>query len=130
MWVVHTIATCVFFVLGNVYAWIQVFVSCCMRRFGLVSTCMCVVRIVVSVVSSLSAVTSLILLNLTRRSTGNELDWHSNDPNYTVHVIGNAFQWFVLLNFVIFILTFRKELHYNKLEIELVCNEPNPVSTC
>ena len=91
---------------------------------------MCVVRIVVSVVSSLSAVTSLILLNLTRRSTGNELDWHSNDPNYTVHVIGNAFQWFVLLNFVIFILTFRKELHYNKLEIELVCNEPNPVSTC
>lgn len=125
MQIVHTIGTCVFFVLGNVYAWSQVYVSCCMRRFGLVSTCMCAVRIVVSVLSSLSAVTSFILL----QEDLLKMNWIGIPMTLSI-LIGNAFQWFVLLNFVIFILTFRKELDYNKLEIELVCNEPNPVSTC
>ena len=135
MQTVHDIGAGLFFILGNVYAWIQVGISYRMRKFGLVTSCVCAVRTIVSVISSLSVVAFLILSSCARRLwNGNKLHWDSNDPGYTVHVIGNAFEWLLVLNFLILVLTFTKELCYTKLDIKLVgCGdgyEPIPASTC
>ena len=132
---VHDVGAGVFFVLGSIYSWIQVGISYRMKRFGLVTSCVCAVRIVVSAISSLSVVAFLILTSYAARLwDGNKLHWHSDDPGYTEHVVGNVFEWLLVLNFIILMLTFTKELCNTKLEIKLVgyrdSYEPIPVSTC
>lgn len=92
-----------------------------MKKFGLVTSCVCTVRTVVSVVSTLSLVVFLILSSYAVRLWhGNKLYWRSDDPGYTVHVVGNAFEWLLVFNFLFLMLTFTKELSNSRLEIKLV----------
>jgi ABC-type branched-subunit amino acid transport system permease subunit len=105
-----------------------------MKRFGLVTSRVCIARTVFSVVSTLSLITFFILTSYAARLwDGNKLYWHSDDPGYTVHVIGNAFEWLLVFNFLFLMLTFTKELCNSKLEVKLVGYrddyEPIPVST-
>ena len=92
-----------------------------MKRFGLVTPCVCIVRTVVSVISTLSLFAFLIMSSYARRLwQGNKLHWDSNDPGYTVHVIGNVFEWVLVFNFLMLMLTFTKELRNGRLEVKLV----------
>ncbi|XP_028403582.1 DNA damage-regulated autophagy modulator protein 1-like [Dendronephthya gigantea] len=131
---VHDVGAGIFFVFGNIYAWIQVRMSFYMKKFGLVSVYVCIVRTVVSVISTLSLLAFLILTSYAARLwDGNKFYWHSDDPGYTAHVVGNAFEWVLVFNFLILVLTFTKELCNSRLEIKLVGYrdnyEPIPVST-
>ena len=105
-----------------------------MKRFGLVSSCICAARTVISAISTLSVFAFLILTSYAARLwDGNKLYWHSDDPGYTFHVIGNAFEWLLVFSFLMFMLTFTKELCNSKLRVKLVGfqdnYEPIPVST-
>ena len=105
-----------------------------MKRFGLVTSCLCIVRTVVSVLTTLSLVMFLIMSSYAAKLwSGNKLYWHSDDPGYTAHVIGNAFEWRLVFNILILMLTFTKELSNRSLQIKLVGHrddyEPIPVST-
>ena len=92
-----------------------------MKRFQLVSLCVCILRTVVSVISTLSLLAFVILTSYAARLwDGNKLYWHSDDPGYIPHVIGNVFEWVLVFNFLILILTFTKEFYHGKLEIKLV----------
>lgn len=129
----HDAGAVIFFVVGNLYAWCQVIISYHMRKFHLVSTTLCVVRTVVSVISTASLFIFLILKFYSQKLWhGDIFYWNSNDPGYKLHVIGNAFEWILVLHFLILILTFAKELHRRRLEINLVRfpydYEPIPVS--
>lgn len=132
--IVHDVGAGIFFVLGNVYAWLQVNVSYKMKRFGKLSSSVCTMRTLVSVLSTISLPVFIIMKFYSERLwDGNELFWHANDPGYTIHVVGNVFEWLMVFSFLILILTFTKELSRYRLEVKIVGYrddyEPIPVST-
>ena len=123
--VVHVIGATVLFVFGNIYVWFQVMMSFHMKKMRLISSCVNIMRLIFAMLSTISFVLTLVMGNIAglKRKSGSNLHWHSNEPRYVEHVIGDAFEWLMVFSFLLVFLTFTKELKQSQLQFHLVGNE-------
>ena len=109
-------------------------ISFYMKRVGVISSCMYITRLIITILSSLSFVLSLTMTrSANEKRSGINLHWDSDDPGYKEHVIGNVFEWVMVFSFLLLFLTFTRELKYSRLQTRLVGNEnsyePVPVQS-
>ena len=92
-----------------------------MKRLGVISTCVYMTRLIFAILSTISFVLTFVMVSAAgRRKSGSNLHWHSNEPGYKEHVIGDAFEWVMVFSFLLVFLTFTKELGESRLQIRLV----------
>ena len=106
-------------------------ISLYMKRFGLISSCVCSFRFALSIVSTVSFIVCMIMMGYAARKwPGSHLHWNSDEPGYKEHVVSDAFEWLMVFSFMGFFLTYTKEFCRNKLQVKLVgyhYYEPVPV---
>ena len=118
---VHVIGASILFVLGNIYAWFQVVISFHMKQLGFVRLCICITRFMLSVISTVSLIVCTMMWSSAgKKWSGNNLKWDSSDPGYKEHVVGDAFEWLIVLSFLCMFLTFTKEFCKSKLVVNFV----------
>ena len=101
-------------------------ISYYMKQLELISRCMCLVRFALTFVSSASFVVCTVTITYaTQKWSGDKLFWHSNNPGYKEHVVGDVFEWLMVFSFMGMLLTFTKEFSKSRLEINLVSTKPN-----
>ena len=131
---VHLIGATILFVFGNIYVWMQVVISFYMKKLGVIGRCICITRLILAILSSISFVLTFVMMNSAwKKRSGINLHWDSDDPGYKEHVVGDAFEWLMVFSFLLVFLTFTRELNYTRLQIRLVGNEnsyePIPVQS-
>ena len=131
---VHLTGATILFVFGNIYVWMQVVISFYMKKLGVIGRCICITRLILAILSSISFVLTFVMMNSAwKKRSGINLHWDSDDPGYKEHVVGDAFEWLMVFSFLLVFLTFTKELNYTRLQIRLVGNEnsyePIPVQS-
>ena len=95
-----------------------------MKKMRLISSCVNIMRLILAVLSTISFVLTFVLVGIaTKKKSGSNLHWHSNEPGYVEHVIGDAFEWLMVFSFLLVFLTFTKELQQSRLQFRLVGNE-------
>jgi hypothetical protein len=78
-------------------------------------------RHIFAVISTISFVLTYVMINkASRKKSGSNLHWHSDDPGFKEHIIGNAFEWVMVFSFLLVFLTFTKELEHSRLQFRLV----------
>ena len=122
--IVHLIGATMLFVFGNIYVWFQVIISFHMKKMGLINSCVNIMRLIFAVLSTISFVITFVMVSIaSKKKSGDNLHWHSNEPGYMEHVIGDAFEWLMVFSFLLVFLTFAKELQQSRLQFRLVGNE-------
>ena len=122
--IVHVIGATILFVFGNIYVWFQVMISFHMKKMGFISSCVNIMRLIFAVLSTISFVLTFVMVSIaSKKKSGDNLHWHSNEPGYVEHVIGDAFEWLMVFSFLLVFLTFTKELQQSRLQFRLVGNE-------
>ena len=102
---------------------------------GVISLCVYTTRLLLAILSSISFVLTLVMMSSASKKHpgGIDLHWHSNEPGYKEHVIGNVFEWVMVFCFLLVFLTFTRELGHSRLQVRLVGNEssyePIPVQS-
>ena len=118
--IVHLIGAMALFIFGNIYVWIQVVISLHMKRFGIISQCVFTVRCILAILSTISFLLTLLMVHAAGKKTGSNLYWHSNDPGFKEHIVGDAFEWVMVFCFLLVFLTFTPELQQTEIQIRLV----------
>ncbi|XP_046853429.1 DNA damage-regulated autophagy modulator protein 1-like [Xenia sp. Carnegie-2017] len=122
---VHLIGAFLLFCSGNIYAWIQVWISFKMKEIGLVGSHICFIRLVLSVISTLSFLAMLVLMKFAYKdhNKGIVLRWHSDESGFKEHIAADAMEWVMVGSFLLVFLTFTKELENSRLQVRLVRSE-------
>ncbi|XP_028404502.1 DNA damage-regulated autophagy modulator protein 2-like [Dendronephthya gigantea] len=118
--IVHIIGAMVLFIFGNIYVWVQVVVSFHMKRFGIISQCIFNTRLILAILSTISFFLTLFIVHAATKKTGSNLHWHSSDPGFKEHIVGNVFEWVMVFCFLLVFLTFTRELQQNQIQVRLV----------
>lgn len=96
-----------------------------MKEIGLVGSHICFIRLVLSVISTLSFLAMLVLMKFAYNdhNKGIVLRWHSDEPGFKEHIAADAMEWVMVGSFLLVFLTFTKELENNRLQVRLVRSE-------
>ena len=97
-----------------------------MRKYGLITLRVCVTRLVMAVLTSITFITSTVTVSYaSTKWNGDFLYWKAENPGYISHVIGNASEWLMVSSFLIVTLSFTKELGKGEIQISFVMKETN-----
>lgn len=122
--IVHIIGAIVLFAFGNVYLWIQVAISFHMRNYGLITLCVCLTRLAMAVLTSVTFIVSTVTVSYaSTKWNGDFLYWKAENPGHTPHVIGNVSEWLMVFSFLIATLSFTKELGKGGIQISFVTKQ-------
>ena len=108
----HLIGAFMVFILGNVYCWLQSYLTYVSigemntkRRF--------IVRIMLSMCSALFFVFTFLFGSISRNKARgtkvNSLHWNSKNPGYSAHLASTFSEWIMAICFLLFFLTFYHE---------------------
>lgn len=122
--IVHIIGAIILFAFGNAYLWMQVVISFHMKRVGLLSSCACLTRLILALLTSISFIISTVAVSYaSTRWDGDYLHWKAKNPGFTAHVVGDISEWLMVFSILIFTLSVTKELAKGQLQINFVVNE-------
>ena len=122
--IVHIIGAILLFTFANVYLWIQVIISFHMRTQGPVTSCVCITRLVMALLTSITFIISTVTVSYaSTRWSGDYLHWNAENPGYVPHVIGDVSEWLMVFSFLIATLSFTMEFGKGQIQINFVMNK-------
>ncbi|XP_064635073.1 DNA damage-regulated autophagy modulator protein 1-like isoform X1 [Lineus longissimus] len=121
--VVHIIGASFVFGLGVAYTWVQVAISFLMYPDYNALT-ICVVRAVMSCISTISMVMAFVTAMIARTAWTNSgphdhprQKWQPTDPGFDEHIVSTFSEWVMAIAFVLYFFTFIRDFQKIKLKV-------------
>ena len=127
---IHDAGAVLLFTFGGFYFWIQTILGYLMKPYGVYSSCICHLRLVLTTTISLCSITfftaSAYGYKRFVHNNHNHIigQWRPGDGGYVFHFIGNLCEWLALFAFVGMSLSFVGE--FQEVSIQVKCKEKKP----
>lgn len=126
MIIVHDIGSIFLFAGGAFYFWAQTILSYHFHKAGLISKCMFIFRLLLTIVITLCGFTFFLAeipayRKFVASGTPRSIEqWRPEDAGYTLHVLSNVCEWVGASCFTIIISTFSSE--FQKISLSVNCS--------
>lgn len=118
----HLIGALAVFFGGNVYCWMQCYISYAVH--GTVRSLKIIIRIILSSISSLGFIFTMVFGNIAGKKgqiKPDRLHWQPADPGYSYHLASTFDEWIMAIAFIAFFFTYFKEFKSLESEVNVNC---------
>ncbi|XP_072528593.1 DNA damage-regulated autophagy modulator protein 1 [Salminus brasiliensis] len=119
MMIVHDVGALVFFLSGVIYIILQTVISHKAYPFG-ASKSVCCIRTIFACVAFVAVFPTIICAWIVKTT---KLHWHTEDKDYTLHLVSAVSEWTVAFSFVFFFFTFIREFKQFTLRVHVEIQE-------
>jgi len=118
---IHLIGAFMTFALGNVYCWINTYISHVIRNETGTTQGMIALRGILSAISTFTFLLTMIGASMAKNESGKtiNLHWTSDQKGYKLHLMSTFSEWIMGISFVIFFLTFVGEFRRMKASLPI-----------